>query len=164
MIILIMGVSGSGKTSLGKALAGELGWAFQEGDDFHPSANIEKMKAGIALSDTDRSPWLENIKTWVDARLAQACPAVITCSALKRQYRVQLGLDREAIALVFVHGNTDTLEERLKYRSGHFMSVALLPSQLKILEAPLDEERAIALDIGMATQEQIAAVRRQLGR
>ena len=162
MIILVMGVAGSGKTTLAKALAKHLGWEFQEGDDFHPLANIDKMKAGMPLSDSDRMPWLDNVRSWIDGKLAEGRSGVITCSALRRAYRTYLGLGREGIQIVFIGGNTGIIEDRLRGRSGHYMPPSLLPSQLEILEPPMEDEKPILVDVGMTTDAQIEVVRRHL--
>lgn len=157
-----MGVAGSGKTTLAKALAKHLGWEFQEGDDFHPLANINKMKAGVPLSDLDRIPWLNNVKSWIDGKLAEGRSGVIACSALRRTYRSYLGLGRTGIRVVFISGNSVTIEDRLRGRSGHYMPSSLLPSQLEILEPPMEDEKPILVDVGMTTDAQIEVVRRHL--
>jgi carbohydrate kinase (thermoresistant glucokinase family) len=163
MIVLVMGVSRSGKSTLAKALAADLGWAFQEGDDLHPQTNIDKMKAGIALSDADRYPWLERVKAWIDEGLLQQISGVITCSALKYSYRSYLGLSREGVVLVHVTGRPEIIAERLKRRPAHFMAPALFTSQLDALEAPLADEECVSVDVETPTPQQAAAVKRFLG-
>lgn len=163
VIILVMGVAGSGKTTLGKALAKDLGWEFQEGDDFHPPGNIEKMSAGVPLSDSDRYPWLDHVKSWINEKLSEGGSGIITCSALKRSYRAYLGLEREGISVVLIGGQKSIIEDRLKHRSGHFMPPSLLRSQLEAMEPPLDNEKHISVDAGMTTDKQIEVVKRQLG-
>jgi gluconokinase len=141
-----MGVSGSGKSTVGRALAGRLGWDFGEGDDLHPAANVAKMAAGQPLTDDDRWPWLARVRGWIDEHVAAGQPGAITCSALKRAYRDVLRDEH----VVFVHfsGTREQLATRLAARPGHFMPASLLDSQLADLEPPGDDEQAITIDIG----------------
>jgi gluconokinase len=151
-----MGVAGSGKSTLGRLLAGELGWDFCEGDDLHPPANVAKMAAGHPLTDEDRWPWLARVRAWIDEHAAAGRPGVITCSALKRAYRDAL----RAPDVVFVHlnGTRDILTERITARGGHFMPVTLLDSQLADLEPPTPDERAISVDIALTPADQLAQI------
>jgi carbohydrate kinase (thermoresistant glucokinase family) len=162
-VLLVMGVSGSGKTTVGKALAGALAWPFQEGDDLHPPANIAKMEAGQPLTDDDRAPWLAAIAHWLDGQAMRGEPGVITCSALKRSYRDRLRKDRPQLWLVFLEGSRAVLAERLARRRGHFMPPSLLDSQLAALEAPGEDEPVIDIDIEAPVEDQVSAVEAVLG-
>ncbi|MBV8935518.1 MAG: gluconokinase [Alphaproteobacteria bacterium] len=142
MIIIVAGVSGSGKTTVGAMLAGRLHWRFADGDDFHPAANIEKMRSGIPLTDADRWPWLRTIAAWMDERITRDEPAVVTCSALKRSYRDILLDGRPEARLVFLMLDREVLARRLAARHGHFFRAELLSSQLDILELPQPDEQA----------------------
>ena len=144
MVIVLMGVSGVGKTAVGERLAERLGWAFHDGDDLHPAANVRKMTAGVALDDDDRRPWLRRIRSRIERHEADGTSAVIACSALKESYR-RLLLDgtREA-QVVFLHGRRELLERRLSRRRGHFFDPRLLDSQLVTLEEPAG---VVAVDV-----------------
>ena len=157
-ILVVMGVSGAGKTTIGQPLAGRLGWTFQEGDALHPARNIARMKAGIALTDADRRPWLEAIAMRIDALIAAGQSAVITCSALKRAYRDVLTRGRPQVRFVFLNGSVSTLKKRLARRHGHFMPSSLLPSQIADLEAPVASERAIDIDIDQPVEAQVSEI------
>jgi gluconokinase len=139
-IILVMGVSGSGKTTIGGILAGRLSWEYAEADDFHPPANLEKMRAGQPLTDEDRWPWLRRIADWIDEHLASGEPAVVTCSALKRKYRDLLR--RPGVDLVYLDVDPEVLTKRMAARHGHFFPAKLLESQLADLEPPAPDEHA----------------------
>ncbi len=147
-ILVIMGVSGSGKTTIAKDLAARLGWPFEEGDDLHPEANIAKMHSGIPLTDADRQPWLEAVAEWIDEQRAKEQPGIITCSALKRSYRRIVVGDRPEVRLVFLRGGRDLVAERLAHRLGHFMPASLLQSQFDNLEEPGPDEDPLIVDIG----------------
>ncbi|HEY1798794.1 MAG TPA: gluconokinase [Stellaceae bacterium] len=142
-----MGVSGSGKTTIGQALASRLGWRFADADAFHPPANIAKMSAGQPLDDDDRAPWLTAIATRIDEWRDRGEGGVITCSALKRRYRDVIVGDRPGVRLVHLDGGRDLIAERLAGRQGHFMPGALLDSQFAALEPPGPEEHAIIVSI-----------------
>ena len=144
MIILVMGVSGSGKTTIGEKLAESLGYKFADADDFHPQENIEKMRNGIALSDKDRLPWLQKMQDVIKKHLLENSNIVITCSALKASYRQMLLINHESVKLVYLKGSFELIHKRLKERLNHFMSEKLLKSQFEILEEPLE---AIKVDI-----------------
>jgi gluconokinase len=133
-VVVVMGVSGVGKTTVGRGLASALGWTFAEGDDFHPAANVAKMAAGVPLSDDDRWPWLQAIGDWADERLAEGRSAVVTCSALKRSYRDRLRAGRPTLRFCEIDAPADVLGARVERRSGHYMPASLLPSQLATLE------------------------------
>ncbi|HLI36640.1 MAG TPA: gluconokinase [Streptosporangiaceae bacterium] len=145
MILIIGGVSGSGKTTVGALLAGRLGWEFADADSFHPAANIAKMRAGIPLTDADREPWLRAIAAWMDERIAAGEPAVVTCSALRRSYRDTLLGGRPEARMVFLLADRDTLVRRLAGRHGHFFPAALLDSQLADLEPPQPGEHVLVV-------------------
>ncbi|MGD0242877.1 MAG: gluconokinase [Streptosporangiaceae bacterium] len=139
------GVSGSGKSTVGALLAGRLGWRFADADDFHPAANVAKMRARIPLTDADRWPWLRAIGTWMDARIAEHESAVITCSALKRSYRDLLLDGRPQARMVFLAPDREVLARRLAARHGHFFPEQLLGSQFTDLEPPQQDERVLTV-------------------
>jgi gluconokinase len=145
-----MGVCGSGKSTLGAALARELGASFLEGDEFHPPDNVARMAAGVALTDADRQSWLQNL----GARLGDARHAgqavVLSCSALKRSYRDTLRSQAPDLALVYLAGTPDLLAQRMAARKGHYMPPSLLASQLATLEPPQEDEHALTLDVALA--------------
>ena len=149
-ILLIMGVSGAGKTTIAEILAARLGWPFKDGDSLHPESNIAKMKAGIPLTDADRLPWLARVAAWIDRQRASGQPGLITCSALKRSYRQIVIGDRPEVRLVYLRGTRDVLAARLAARRDHFMPASLLDSQLDTLEEPGPDENPITVDIDQA--------------
>jgi gluconokinase len=141
VIVIVAGVAGSGKTTVGALLAGRLRWRFADADTFHPAANIEKMREGVPLTDADRKPWLNTITGWMDERIAAGQSAVVTCSALKRAYRDELLTGRPAATMVFLQVSRAVLEQRLMSRPGHFFPGKLLDSQLAAFEPPGPDER-----------------------
>ena len=147
-ILVIMGVSGAGKTTVAKILAARLGWPFEEGDDLHPESNIAKMKAGIPLTDADRRPWLARVAAWIDRQRQSGQPGIITCSALKRSYRDAIIGDRPDVRLVYLHGSRDLIAARVAQRHGHFMPAGLLQSQFDTLEEPGPDENPLTVDVG----------------
>jgi carbohydrate kinase (thermoresistant glucokinase family) len=153
MVAVVMGVSGSGKTTVGILLAETLGWQFQEGDKLHPPENVAKMSAGIPLSDADRLPWLRRIAETIDGWRARGESGVVTCSALKRSYRDIIIGDRPEVRLVYLKGSPDLIGQRMAGRHGHFMPTTLLDSQFSILEEPSPDENPIVVDIGGQPQE-----------
>jgi gluconokinase len=157
-VVLVMGVSGAGKSTVGARLAAELGWAFLDGDDLHPAANIARMAAGVPLTDADRAPWLSAIGDRIDGWAASGTAGVVASSALKRAYRDGLRAARPPIELVYLHGERDLVAARLERRKGHFMPPGLLDSQLATLEPPAPEERAIPVDISLPLERQVAGV------
>jgi ribose 5-phosphate isomerase A len=152
-ILVIMGVSGAGKTTVARALAARLGWPFEEGDSLHPEANIAKMHAGIALTDADRRPWLEAVAAWIDGQRAKRQPGIITCSALKRSYRQVIIGDRPEARLVYLRGGRDLIAKRLAGRPDHFMPASLLQSQIDTLEQPDPDEDPLTVDVGPSADQ-----------
>ena len=148
-VIVLMGVSGSGKSTVGAELARLTGWMFRDADGFHPPANIAKMKKSIPLTDDDRWPWLDAIGTWMDERLARSEPGIVSCSALKRAYRNRIGAKRDGVRLIYLLGSEDMIATRLVTRKGHFMPAGLLASQFAALEEPGPDERALVVGIAM---------------
>jgi gluconokinase len=145
MILIVAGVSGSGKTTVGAMLAGRLGWRFADADEFHPAASIEKMRAGVPLTDDDRWPWLQAIGAWMDERVARGESAVVTCSALKRPYRDLLLGGRPQAQIVFLTPDRQVLARRLAARHGHFFPQQLLGTQFADLEPPGPGEHVITI-------------------
>jgi gluconokinase len=161
MIVMVAGVSGSGKTTVGALLAGRLGWRFADADAFHTAAAIAKMRAGIPLTDEDRRPWLRAIGAWMDERIAQGESAVMTCSALKRAYRDLLLGGRPEVRMIFLSVDPEEVARRLAARHGHFFPQQLLSSQFDALEPPQPDERVISVTPGpdaAATVAEIIAV------
>lgn len=146
VLLVVMGVSGCGKTSIGKRVADHMGWLFLEGDALHPAANVAKMRAGHPLDDTDRRPWLDAIGRWLDARQADDQSAVVTCSALKRRYRDRLRRGHPNVCFAWLKVSRAELECRLELRKDHFMPASLLDSQLATLEPPASDEPAFTID------------------
>lgn len=160
-VLVIMGVSGSGKSTVAGVLAGQLGWDLAEGDDMHPDANVEKMRAGHALTDEDRWPWLEIIASWIAEHTLAGSPGIITCSALKRIYRdVLRGND-----VVFIHlvGSREEIGRRMAARQGHFMPPGLLDSQIATLEPPGPDENVLEVDVGRKPAVEAAEIISRLG-
>jgi gluconokinase len=155
-VVVLMGVSGSGKTTVGKALAERLHWPFREGDDFHPASNIAKMASGEPLTDADRGPWLAAIGAWIDTRAGR--PVVVSCSALKRSYRRYLTAGRPAVRLVWLKVPPAVVADRLSRRSGHFMPPSLMESQFADLEAPGPGEDVIAIDSDRPVEAQVESI------
>jgi gluconokinase len=145
MILIVAGVSGSGKTTVGALLAGRLGWQFADADAFHPAANVAKMRAGIPLTDADRWPWLHAITDWMDERIARDESAVVTCSALKRAYRDVLLGGRPQARMIFLSVDREEVERRLAARHGHFFPSGLLSNQFDALEPPQPGEPGVTV-------------------
>ncbi len=155
-----MGVSGAGKTTIGKALARALGWRFLEGDDFHPPQNVAKMATGIPLTDEDRAPWLARLRELISETLARGEDAVLACSALKQSYREQLTVDPARVRWVYLWAPREVIAGRLAGRVGHFMPVSLLDSQFQVLEVP---QEAVPVDVTPGPDEVVATIRARLG-
>jgi gluconokinase len=162
VVLVVMGVSGCGKSTVAALLAGWLGWAFEEGDALHPAANVEKMAAGHPLTDDDRRPWLSRVSAWIDGRLDAGDNGIITCSSLKRAYRDVLDHRRAGVVFVYLAGDRDTIAARLAARQGHFMPTALLTSQFADLEEPGRDEPALRVDIGTSPPEIAQQIRERL--
>ena len=145
MILLVAGVSGSGKTTVGALLAERLHWRFADGDSFHSAANIAKMHAGIPLTDEDRQPWLLVITAWMDERIAAGESAVVTCSALKRAYREELLDGRPEVRMIFLSVDRDEADRRMTARAGHFLTERLLRTQFDALQPPQPDEPGVTI-------------------
>ena len=158
MILIVMGVAGSGKSTIGQLLADRLGCVFYDGDDFHPAANVEKMRRGQPLTDEDRAGWLSALADLILACLQRHQTAVIACSALKQSYRDQLQVTDE-VRFIYLRGAYDLLEARLRERTGHYMPRSLLASQFAALEEPRD---ALTLDVSAPPEQIVAEIVRQL--
>jgi gluconokinase len=159
MVIVIMGVSGCGKSTVGRLLAGKLNWSFFEGDDFHPPENVTKMRAGIPLADADRRPWLEALRALISRVNREGESAVLACSALKRSYRDQLREAAGKVVFVYLKGTYDLIWQRMESRAGHYMPVRLLRSQFEDLEEP---KRAIVVEITQRPEDIIEQIREAL--
>lgn len=162
-IILVMGVSGAGKTTIASQLAERLGWAFLDADDLHPPANHAKMARGEPLDDEDRRPWLAAVSDWMQVKQRDGAPAVVACSALKRAYRDRLRRGVEGLAIVFIQAAPQLLAERLARRSGHFMPPSLLASQIEALEPPAPDETVIVVQAGQTPEQIVARVLEWVG-
>lgn len=157
-VLVLMGVSGSGKTTVAQELHRILGWPLQEGDNLHPPANIEKMRSGLPLDDTDRRPWLEAIARWIDGQLAKNAPGIITCSDLKRAYRELTIGDRRGVRLVYLKGDRQVIHQRVVARQHRYMPPSLLASQFETLEEPGDDEHPIVVHIHRSVAETVATL------
>lgn len=156
-IVVLMGVSGSGKTTIGELLASSLGWLFYEGDAFHPESNIEKMGHGLPLDDQDRKPWLDKLKELISNLTLKGEPAILACSALKRSYRDHLRNDNQAVVFVYLKGQRDLIQNRLERRQPHFMKADMVGSQFQVLEEP---KRALIVDIAQKPEMIVAAIKK----
>ena len=161
-IIVLMGVAGSGKSTIGEALSAALGWPFRDADSFHPASNVAKMSRGEPLTDEDREPWLQAIAAWIDARQAAVAPAIVSCSALKRAYRDVIIGDRAGVRLVHLSGSADLIAARMAARRDHFMPASLLKSQFATLEPPQPHE-ALIIDVDAAPDVIAARIIAQTG-
>ncbi|NAZ80755.1 AAA family ATPase [Kineococcus sp. R8] len=160
--VVVMGVSGSGKTTVATGVAEALGWKYSEGDDFHPPANVEKMRSGHPLVDEDRWPWLRDIATWIGDREALGESVVITCSALKRSYRDLLADGHPSVVFCMLEVPAAVLAERMAHREGHYMPASLLRSQLETLEPLQPDERGFVVPVEGGEDAVLAAVLRHL--
>jgi carbohydrate kinase (thermoresistant glucokinase family) len=152
-VIVVMGVAGSGKTTVGALLAGQLGWPYAEADNFHPQSNVDKMAAGHPLTDVDRKPWLEAIGHWIDERGAAGEPGVVSCSGLKRAYRDRLRDGRPEVRMVFLQGSRELIMRRMITRHGHFMKPDMLDSQFADLEEPGPDEHVLVVSVDRTPEE-----------
>ncbi len=162
-VLVLMGVSGSGKTTVGAMLAGRLRWRFADADDFHSAENVAKMKAGVPLTDADRQPWLEAIAAQIDQWRRDGVNGVVTCSALKRSYRDVIVGTRPDVRLVHLKGERPLIADRLAARHAHFMPASLLASQFATLEEPHPDERAISIWVGKPPEALVEEIVTALG-
>jgi gluconokinase len=163
-VLVVMGVSGSGKSTIALMLAHRLNWIFEEGDWFHPPSNIEKMHRGEPLTDEDRWPWLEGIAAWIDATRHAGNHGTVACSALKRAYRDILVGERPDVRIIYLKGERDLIARRLAARNGHFMPPALLDSQFATLEEPQPDEHPIVVSIAPHPREVVEQIVKRLGK
>lgn len=161
MIVIVFGVSGAGKTTIGKLLAKRLGWRFLEADDFHPRVNVEKMRNGLPLTDEDRWPWLELLGEQIERSLAAKENAVLACSALKRRYRERLHVSSD-VKFVLLRGDYALIEKQLHSRRGHFMTPDLLRSQFADLEEPELDEDVLTIELERPPQELVEDIKTKL--
>jgi len=161
MIVIPMGVSGSGKTTVGRLLATDLGWPFHDADDFHPPENVAKMRAGVPLADADRAVWLDRLRSLIEELIAARRSAVLACSALKQAYRDRLAVDPAAVRFVYLRGDYELIRRRLQERTGHYMPAALLRSQFETLEEPGTD--VLVVDVAPAPAEIVATIQHALG-
>ena len=164
--LVVMGVAGAGKSTVAEALSRDLGWIMAEADEFHPESNIAKMNSGTPLEDSDRWPWLRSIRDWMSARARTGASTVLTCSALKAEYRKLLSEAEGRVVFLHLEGDAGLLAERMQGRAGHFMPVTLLPSQLATLEPLTPEELAtgsLRLDITRTPEQLVADIKASLG-
>ena len=164
LVLIVMGVSGSGKSTIAEAINARLNWPFQEGDALHPPSNVQKMHAGVPLTDEDRAPWLLAVKGWIDARVEAGEPGLVTCSALKRSYRDGLVDGRAQVRLLYLKADPVVLEERLEKRTGHFMPASLLESQVRTLEEPAPDEHPITVCVESTLDQTVAEALQALPR
>jgi len=161
VIVIVFGVSGAGKTTIGKLLAQEVSWHFYEADDFHSRANIDKMQRGIPLTDADRWPWLESLRQLMECSLEAGENAVLACSALKRAYRERLCV-RDEVKFVFLRGDYALIEKQLRRRHGHFVNPDLLRSQFADLEEPTPDEDVLTIGLGRTPREFVDRIKARL--
>ena len=159
MLVIVMGPAGAGKSTIGRALAADLGWTFVDADDLHASESIDKMRDGVGLTDEERWPWLRRVKARVDELRASGADVVLACSALRREYRSYLGAEARDVSVVFLNGTPALLESRLSRRTGHFAAAGLLGSQLDTLEPP---SGALTLDASRPVAQLVEMIRESL--
>lgn len=160
--VVVMGVCGAGKTEIGRRLAAALGWTFRDADDFHPAANVAKMRSGTPLNDADRWPWLDALSRLLQEAAAGDGDVVLACSALARRYRDRLGLPHPLVRLVHLDDPGGVVRKRIEQRAGHFMPATLLDSQLALLERPAADERPIVVDVAADPDTIVRAILTQL--
>jgi gluconokinase len=158
MIVIVMGVVGSGKTTIGRLLAQQMGWEFADADDFHPASNVEKIRSGIPLTDADRAPWLDSLRSTISQWVVARRNVVLACSALKRSYRENLEAGPE-VRFVYLKGSPALIADRLRLRQGHFANEQILASQFADLEEPED---AITVSISPEPQKIVSEIRKRL--
>jgi gluconokinase len=163
LVIVVMGVSGSGKTAIGSRLATTLGYTFHDADDFHPPENVARMRSGLPLDDGHRAPWLDQLAELVARSIATGQGIVLACSALARRYRDRIGTGRSEVRLVHLDGDEQLIRQRIEGRAGHFMPAALLASQLAALEKPTADEAAITVAIAAPPDRIVASIVAALG-
>jgi carbohydrate kinase (thermoresistant glucokinase family) len=163
-VILLMGVSGSGKSTIGQLLAQHTGWPYEDADLLHSPASVAKMHAGLPLTDADRWPWLRRVAAWISERHAAGGGGIMGCSALKRSYRDVLRLADRELRLVYLQGDATVLANRLKTRSDHFFPPVLLAAQLTVLEEPTPDEHPMIVPIGQSAEHTANAILAALGR
>lgn len=161
MVVIICGVSGAGKTTVGQLLAQELCWSFHDADDFHPATNIDKMHRGVPLTDEDRQPWLESLRALIKRWLSREENAVLACSVLKKAYRDHLRVSTD-VKIVFLRGTYALVAGQLRHRHGHFMDPELLQSQFADLEEPLPAEGAVVVELGRVPSQLVAEIKAEL--
>lgn len=160
VVLVVMGVSGSGKSTVAGMLAGRLGWDLEEGDDLHPASNVAKMAAGVPLTDEDRWPWLDKIAAWIQLHVASGTPGIVTCSALRRVYRDRLS--GAGVAFVHLDGTREVISRRLSNRLDHFMPQSLLGSQFATLESLEPDENGIVVQLGQGPKDEVKEIMRRL--
>ena len=163
-VVVVMGVSGCGKTTVGELLAEKTGWPFLDADALHASESIAKMAVGIPLTDADRRPWLDRVAGWIRDRYAAGEPGVVACSALKRAYRDRLRTADSDLRFVYMKADRETLADRLAHRRGHFFAPRLLAAQLADLDEPAADEHPIVIDIGQSPEAEVDTVLTALGQ
>jgi gluconokinase len=156
MVVIVMGVTGAGKTTVGRALAEALGWEFHDGDELHSEASKRKMHLGIALDDADRAPWLAALRKLIESMVSEGRNGVVACSALKQSYRDEIVVDPNSVKVVYLKGSKELIAERLRNRAGHFMNPDLLQSQIDTLEEPRD---AVVVDISGAPEAIVSEIK-----
>lgn len=162
-VVILMGVSGCGKSTTGKRLAKKLGWTFRDGDEFHPATNVAKMKAGTPLTDEDRWPWLDAIAAWIETCRADGTHGIVACSALKRVYRERLTRGAGDVRVVYLRGSQALIGGRMARRKNHFMPASLLYSQFATLEEPVAGERVIIVDVALPPERVVSTIVERIG-